>query len=55
GKPIYGAWQQGKNWYFAVLNDNEYCLGSQFDATIPANLNKIVYMLQALKGMILER
>ena len=54
-KPIYGAWQQGKNWYFAVLNGNEYCLGTQFDATVPASLNQIVYMLQALKTMIINR
>ena len=55
GKPIYGAYQHGKNWYFSVLNGNEYCLGTQFDATVPASLDKIVYMLQALKGMILNR
>jgi hypothetical protein len=55
GKPIYGAYQQGKNWYFAVLNGDEYCLGTQFDATNPASLNKIVFMLQALKSMILNR
>ena len=55
GKPIYGAYQQGKNWYFAVLNGDDYCLGTQFDATVPASLDKIVYMLQALKEMILNR
>jgi hypothetical protein len=54
-KPVYGAWQQGKNWYFAVLNGNEYCLGTQFDATNPESLNKIVYMLQALQPMIIQR
>jgi hypothetical protein len=55
GKPIYGAFQQGKNWYFSVLNGDDYCLGTQFDATVPASLDKIVFMLQALKGMILNR
>ena len=54
-KPIYGAWLQGRIWNFTILNGKEYCTGRAFDATGETQLYQIVYILQALKGMILNR
>ena len=55
GKPVYGAWLQGENWYFCVLNGVEYCRSKLFVATDADQLEKIVYMLQYLKELILNR
>jgi hypothetical protein len=55
GKPLYGAWLMGESWYFTVLNGNEYCVSETFNSTDMNHLNKIVYMLQHLKTLILNR
>jgi hypothetical protein len=55
GKPVYGAWLQGENWYFCVLNGIEYCRSRLYAATDAAQLEKIVFMLQYLKELILNR
>ncbi len=55
GKPLYGCWLQGKNWYFAVLNERDYCLSRQYDATQETDLLAIVFMLRKLKDIILNR
>ena len=55
GKALYGSWIQGKNWYFTVLKDLEYCVSRQFDATDPVNLLQIVSILRKLKELILNR
>ncbi len=54
-KPIYGAWLQGRIWNFTILNEKEYCTGRAFDATDENQLFQIVYILQKLKQLILER
>lgn len=54
-KPIYGAWLQGEHWYFCVLNGLEYCRSKTYLATEPDQLEKIVFMLQSLKTLILQR
>jgi hypothetical protein len=54
-KPIYGAWLQGRIWNFTILNDKEYCTGRAYDATDETQLLQIVYILQKLKTLILER
>ncbi len=54
-KPIYGAWLIGESWTFTVLNGKEYCVSKQYLATNPDDLTKIVYMLQYLKTLILNR
>ena len=54
-KPIYGAWLQGRIWNFTILNGKEYCTGKAFDATNAVQLHQIVYVLQKLKALILER
>jgi hypothetical protein len=55
GKPVYGAWLQGRIWNFTVLNAKEYCTGKAYDATDEAQLHQIVYILQGLKPLILAR
>ena len=55
GKPIYGAYQQGIFWTFCILIDKSYCTGRVFNATQTADLHQIVYMLQHLKTLILNR
>jgi hypothetical protein len=54
-KPIYGAWLQGRIWNFTILNEKECCTGRAFDATDEVQLHQIVYILQKLKTLILER
>lgn len=54
-KPLYGAWLVGEQWYFAILNGVEYCLSKTLLASEPQHLNKIIYMLQYLKTLILNR
>ena len=54
-KPIYGAWLQGRIWNFTVLNEKEYCTGRAYDATDENQLFQIVYILQKLKTLILNR
>jgi hypothetical protein len=54
-KPIYGAWLQGRIWNFNILNEKEYCTGKAYDATDETQLFQVVYILQKLKNLILER
>lgn len=53
--PVYGAWLQGDIWRFAVLKDSDYCVSRAYIASEADQLNKIVYMLQFLKTIILNK
>ena len=53
-KALYGAWLVGENWHFTTLYGNEYCVSRQYVATNPDDLQKIIYMLQFLKPLILN-
>ena len=53
--PLYGSWVIGRTWFFAVLNGNEYCVGSSFDATKWEDLKQIVFILRHIKDLILRR
>jgi hypothetical protein len=53
GKPIFGCYLQGKNWVFTTLHDKNYCVSRQYDATQTADLHHIVFILRALKELIL--
>ena len=55
GRPLYGCWLQGKNWYFTVLIGAEYSISRQYDATQKADLLQIVFILRKLKELILNR
>lgn len=54
-QPIYGAYQQGIFWTFCILIEKSYCTGRVFNATQTTDLHQIVYMLQHLKTLILNR
>jgi hypothetical protein len=54
-KPIYGSWIQGRFWYFTTLINQDYCVSKPFDATDPAILLQIVFILRHLKDLILNR
>jgi hypothetical protein len=53
GKPVYGCYLQGKNWVFTTLHGKNYCVSRQLDATQSAELHKIIFILRALKQVIL--
>lgn len=50
--PIYGAYVVGRNWFFVVLEGNEYCISNNFSATHKDELQTIYKMLANLKVMI---
>jgi hypothetical protein len=54
-KPVFGCWIQGSYWRFTTLIGKHYCVSTTFDATIPASLHQIIYMLQKLRTMLLTR
>jgi len=53
GKPIFGGYLIGQNWYFTILENNTYCQTRQYDSQQEADLLKIVFMLRQLKTFIL--
>lgn len=54
-KPIYGCYLVGRNWYFTTLIEKNYCISRQFDAKKKEDLLQIVFILQQLKSLILNR
>jgi hypothetical protein len=54
GKPIYGCYLQGKFWVFTTLHDKNYCVSRAYDATLTDDLEKIIFVLRALKQVILN-
>ncbi len=55
GKPIYGSFIIGANWFFTTLIGTDYCLSQEFNAANYADLVQIVSLLRHLKTLILER
>jgi hypothetical protein len=54
-KPMFGCWLQGKFWNFTTLIGREYCVSKTYDATKSEDLYQIIYILQKLKTLILNR
>ena len=52
-KPVYGCYLQGKSWVFTTLHDKSYCVSRSFDATQTPDLHRIIFILRALKQVIL--
>ena len=52
GKPIFGCYEVGRNWYFTTLEGNKYVLSRQFDATNHGDLIQIVNILHNIKSLI---
>ena len=52
GRPIYGAYVVGRNWYFVVLDQKTYAVSLEYDATKEADLTRIFMALRFIKIMI---
>lgn len=52
GKPIYGAYVVGRNWYFVVLHEKAYAVSPEYDATKEGDLFGIFKALRFIKAMI---
>ena len=52
GKPIYGAYVVGRNWYFVVLHEKAYAVSLEYDATKEGDLFGIFKALRFIKAMI---
>ncbi len=52
GKPIYGAYVVGRQWFFLVLHECAYALSLACDATKEDELRQIFRMLKYIKHMI---
>ena len=53
GKPIYGAYQVGRNWIFTILEDKNYHISEQYDVAKPEKLTEIIYILKRIKDLVL--
>ena len=54
GKPLYGGYIIGRNWFFGVLEGRTYTISNAFNATEEPNLRKIIFILRRLKDIILR-
>jgi hypothetical protein len=52
-KPIYGAYQVGRNWIFGILFENEYHISRQFDVSNPIDLKSSIFNLKRIKDLVL--
>jgi hypothetical protein len=52
-KPIYGAYQVGRNWIFSILNGKEYHVTRQFDVSKPEDLKASIFNLKRIKDLVL--
>jgi hypothetical protein len=53
GKPVYGAYVIGKDWYFMVMEGKEYCISESYSATNKQELLQIIAILREFR-VILE-
>ena len=53
GKPIYGAYQVGRNWIFTILEGKNYHISEQYDVAKPEKLTEIIYILKRIKDFVL--
>lgn len=54
GKPLYGGYIIGRNWFFGVLEGRTYTISNAFNATEEPDLRKIIFILRRLKDIILR-
>jgi hypothetical protein len=55
GKPLYGGYVIGRNWFFGVLEGKTYTISNAFNATKEADLREIVFILRHLKQIVLTQ
>jgi hypothetical protein len=54
GKPIYGTYIIGRNWFFLILEDKYYSISDAFVSTHADNLIQILQILKYCKQKILD-
>lgn len=52
-KPIYGAYQVGRNWIFSILFEKEYHISRQFDVSKAEDLKSSIFNLKRIKDLVL--
>jgi len=52
GKPVYGSYVIGRNWFFVVLQGKAYCISDEFVSTRKDDLAQIVKVLNNMKQII---
>jgi hypothetical protein len=55
GKPLYGGYVIGRNWFFGVLEGKNYMISNAYNATKETDLREIVFILRRLKQIILTQ
>jgi hypothetical protein len=55
GKPLYGGYVIGRNWFFGVLEAKNYTISNAFNATKETDLRQIVFILRHLKQIIMTQ
>jgi hypothetical protein len=55
GKPLYGGYIIGRNWFFGVLEGKTYTISNAYNATKEGDLREIVFILRHLKQIILTQ
>lgn len=51
-QPVYGAYVIGRNWFFVILDGNDYCVSNNYSATHKDELKSIFGILSNLKVII---
>lgn len=54
GRPLYGSYVIGRNWFFIILDGNEYSISDAFVSTHQDDLIKVLKMLKVCKKIIFE-
>jgi hypothetical protein len=54
GKPIYGTYIIGRNWFFLILEDKHYSISDAFVSTHEDDLMQILQILKYCKQIILD-
>lgn len=52
GKPLYGCEVVGRNWTFVIMENQDYCISSSFDALNKAHLLKIISILRKFRSIL---
>jgi len=52
GKPLYGAYILGRNWYFMVLENKNFSISNAYNCTEKEDLFKIISILRKFKTII---
>ncbi|PWK29319.1 hypothetical protein LV89_00159 [Arcicella aurantiaca] len=54
-KPLYGVYNIGREWYFMVLENQNYAVSKSFDSTQSIDLQEIVAILRKFKVILEEK